>query len=98
MQLEQPKDKKMRGLLILLLVLVIVLIGAFAFNLIDINQTREARLPTVAVSGGQAPAYDVSTGKVELGTKPAPVDMPKVDVGTVRKTVDVPTVNVSKAN
>ena len=73
----------MRGVLILLLVVVIVMIGAFAFNLIDISQTREARLPTVAVSGGQAPAYDVSTGKVELGT--------------TRKTVDVPTVNVSKA-
>jgi len=86
----------MRVLLTLLVIVVIVLIGAFAFNLINISQTREGRLPHIAVSGGQAPTYDVKSAKVELGTKPASVDVPKVDVGTTRKTVNVPTMDVKK--
>ncbi|HWL47326.1 MAG TPA: hypothetical protein VNQ31_06375 [Sphingomonadaceae bacterium] len=85
----------MRILLTLLLVVVILLIGAFAFNLIDISQTREGRLPTVDIRGGQAPAYDVSTGAVKVGSKTTSVAVPRLD--TTRKTIEVPTVNVTEA-
>lgn len=85
----------MRILLTLLLVVVVLLIGAFAFNLIDINQTRGGKLPSIEVKGGEAPAYDVSTGAVNVGSKTTTVEVPRVD--TTRKTIDVPTVNVTKA-
>jgi hypothetical protein len=86
----------MRILLSLLLIVVILLIAAFAFNLIDINQTRKGELPNISVQGGQVPAYDVQTGSVNVGTTERSVDVPKID--TTRKTVEVPTVNVTQAH
>ncbi len=79
-------------------VAVLAIIAAFAFGLIDINQTREARAPEVSVSGGQAPAFDVDTAKVSVGTKTTDVTVPKVEVGTTKEAVKVPTVDVDKAN
>ena len=77
---------------------VLAVIAAFAFGLIDINQTREAKAPDVSVTGGQAPAFDVDTAKVNVGTKTTDVTVPKVDVGTTKEQVKVPTVDVDKAN
>jgi hypothetical protein len=87
----------MRALLIIVLVAVIVVIGAFAFGLVDINQTRSGRLPDVAVQGGQAPAFDVKTGDVAVGTTTRSVEVPKVSVGTGTEEVKLPTVEVKKA-
>jgi hypothetical protein len=87
----------MRGIIVAA-ILVLVVIAAFAFGLIDINQTKETKMPEVAVTGGQAPAFDVDTAKVDVGTKQTKVDVPKVDVGTTKATVDLPTVDVQKAN
>ena len=50
------------------------------------------------MSGGQAPAFDVDTAKVDVGTKKTDVTVPKVEVGTTSETVKVPTVDVQKAN
>ena len=86
----------MRAPLVLLLLVVVVLIGAFATGYIDINQTKMAQLPSIEVKGGQAPAFAVSTAKVEVGTKAKTVAVPKIDVGTKQETVAVPTVTVSK--
>jgi hypothetical protein len=79
-------------------VLVILVIAAFAFGLVDINQTKDAKLPEVAVQGGQAPAFNVDTAKVNVGTKQTSVEVPKVEVGTTKTEVEVPTVDVQKAN
>lgn len=71
--------------LFVILAIVALVVAAFAFGLIDIDQTKTAKLPDVKVetSGGQAPAFDVDTAKV--------------DVGTEKKTIEVPTLSVEKA-
>jgi len=82
---------------ILAIVAVVLVIAAFAFGLIDINQTKETKLPEVSVQGGQAPAFDVDTAKVDVGTKTTDVAVPNVDVSTKDVGVKVPTVDVQKA-
>lgn len=73
------------GWLIALLVVVALVVAAFAFGLVDVDQTKTAKLPDVKVetSGGQAPAFDVNTADVNVGTK--------------TETVEVPTVSIDKA-
>ncbi len=73
------------GWLVAILVIVAIVVAAFAFGFIDINQTKNAQLPNVKVetSGGQAPAFDVNTAKVDVGTK--------------TETIEVPTVSMQKA-
>ncbi len=83
--------------IIIAVVAVLAIIAAFAFGLVDINQTKEAKVPEVQVSGGQAPAFDVNTAKVDVGSKETSVTVPKVDVGTTQTSVTVPTVDVKKA-
>lgn len=87
----------MRGIVVAA-ILVVLVIAAFAFGLVDVSQTKETKLPEVAVKGGQAPAFDVDTAKVNVGTKETSVDVPKVDVGTTKADVELPTVDVQKAN
>ena len=84
--------------IIVAVIAVLAVIAAFAFGLIDINQTKSAQAPTVSVSGGQAPAFDVDTAKVSVGSKETAVTVPKVEVGTKQESVSVPTVDVKKAN
>ena len=83
--------------IVIAIIAILAIIAAFAFGLIDISQTREARLPDVSVQGGQAPAFDVSTAKVDIGSKHTDVTVPKVDVGTTKEQIKVPTVEVQKA-
>ena len=93
-------DQNKRGIgsgIIIAIIGAVLIAAAFAFGLIDFDQTKEAKLPEVAVQGGQAPAFDVDTAKVDVGTKSATVDVPKVDVSTEKVGVDVPTVDVEKA-
>ncbi len=87
----------MRGLIVAA-VIVVVVIAAFAFGLIDINQTKKTQLPDVAIEGGQAPAFDVDTADVDVGTKQESIKVPDVDVKTKDETIEVPTVSVNKAN
>lgn len=84
--------------IIVAIIAVLAIIAAFAFGLIDINQTKEMKAPDVSVSGGQAPAFDVDTAKVNVGTKTTDVSVPKVDIGTTKEAVKVPTISVDKAN
>jgi hypothetical protein len=62
---------------------IVVLIAAVATGLLDINQIRGAQAPTIAATGngvvakgGQTPAFDIETGSVAVGTKPANVVVP----------------------
>lgn len=84
--------------IIVAIIAVLAVVAAFAFGLIDINQTKEAELPKVSVQGGEAPAFDVDTAKVNVGTKSTDVTVPKVEVGTTKEEIKVPTVDVDKAN
>lgn len=77
----------MRPILLILILAVVVLIALLATGMININQTRPAEVPKVDVSsngitakGGQAPAFDVETGTVSVGTKPANVTVPAPSV------------------
>lgn len=63
----------MRGLILILILLVVAVIAAIATGFLNIDQTRGAEIPQVTVTdngvvakGGQAPAFDVDTGKVQV--------------------------------
>ena len=77
----------MRAILLILIVAVVIAIAAIGTGLVNINQTRSAEVPAVAANGagvtakgGQAPAFDVQTGSVTVGSKPATVKVPTVQV------------------
>ncbi|WP_037499084.1 hypothetical protein [Sphingomonas jaspsi] len=93
----------MRAIFVLLIVAVIGLIAAIQFGLINITQTQPATTPTVTAENGviraepgQAPAFDVETGTVGVGTREANVVVPQVEVTKGQATVKVPTVEVNK--
>lgn len=71
---------------------VLIAVGAAALYLVDLDQTKEARLPEVEVSteGGQMPAFDVEVADVDVGTEEKTVTVPGVDVETKTIEVEVP--------
>ena len=88
------------GWLIALLIIVALVVAAFAFKLINIDQTQSGSLPTVKVdtAGGSLPKFNVDTAKVDVGTKTTDVTVPTVEVGTKKAGIEVPTVHVEKAD
>ncbi|MDB5699951.1 MAG: hypothetical protein JWL66_150 [Sphingomonadales bacterium] len=86
----------MRAILGLLLVIVLAAIAAFALGFINIDKTKDGKLPAIRAEGGQLPGYQVSTGKLEVGTKSTTVDVP--NVGTHKEVIQTPTVGVKKAD
>ncbi len=93
----------MRAILLFLILVVVILIAAIASGFLDISQTRQGKVPRIESSDGQvraregqAPAFDVDTGSVELGTTTANVAVPKVEVSRDSATVPVPRVEVKK--
>lgn len=88
------------GWLIALLLVVGLVVAAFAFKLINIDQTASGALPTVKVdtAGGALPKFDVDTAKVDVGSKTTAITTPTVDVGTTKTEVEVPTLSVEKAD
>jgi flagellar basal body-associated protein FliL len=77
----------MRALIFILIVAIIVIIAAVATGFLNINQTREAKAPAVSATrngvtakGGEAPAFDVETGSVKVGSKETTVKVPAVVV------------------
>jgi hypothetical protein len=91
---------KNMGWLIALLIVVALVVAAFAFKLINIDQTQAGSLPTVKVdtAGGSLPKFNVDTAKVDVGTKTTDVTVPTVAVGTKKEGIDLPTVHVEKAD
>jgi hypothetical protein len=70
----------MRTLLAILGIVVLVVVVLMALGFINIDQTRTAQLPSVHVSGGQAPKFQANVGSVDVGTKTETVKVPTVDV------------------
>ena len=77
----------MRALLIILIIAVVAVLVAVGTGFLDINQTRDAKAPElsatrngVTAKGGQAPAFDVQTGSVKVGTKETKVKVPALVV------------------
>jgi hypothetical protein len=75
------------GLLALAVLILIILVWT---GFLSLEQTRQARLPSVDfnVQGGQLPAVAVDAKEVTIGTKQAEVP----------QSVDVPVVNVQDGN
>ena len=85
----------MRFILSMAVIVVLLLIGALSLGLLHVDQTQQAELPHISVSGGQAPKFNVDTAQVNVGTEKRSVEVPKID--TEKKAIDVPTVSVKKA-
>ena len=76
-----------RAILFILILAVVAVLIAIATGFLDISQTRPAKAPDLAVNGtavsakgGQTPTFDVETGSVAIGTRPANVAVPTVKV------------------
>ena len=78
----------MRTVLLVLIIAIVAVIAAVATGFVDIDQVRGAKAPEVAATGngitaagGQAPAFQVQTGSVRVGTQDANVKVPTLEVG-----------------
>lgn len=77
----------MRALLFILIIAVVAILIAVGTGFLNINQIRSARAPEISATrngvtakGGQAPAFDVETGSVKVGTREAKVKVPALVV------------------
>jgi hypothetical protein len=77
----------MRALILILIVVIVGVLIALGTGFLKLNQTRGAKAPEVSATrngvtakGGQAPAFDVETGSVKVGTKPTTVRVPALVV------------------
>jgi hypothetical protein len=77
----------MRAFILILVLIILAVIALIASGFLDINQIRGAKAPQlsathngVTAKGGQAPAFDVQTGSVKVGTKETTVRVPALEV------------------
>ena len=77
----------MRAILLVLILAIVALIVAIATGLINLNMTRTAQAPQISATGngvtakgGQAPAFDIETGSVKVGSKQTTVKVPTLGV------------------
>jgi hypothetical protein len=77
----------MRAILFILIIAVLLIIAAVATGFLNINQIRGAQAPDVSATnngvttrGGRAPAFDVETGSIKVGTQQTTVKVPSVKV------------------
>ena len=77
----------MRAVIFILIILVILALIAIWTGFVDINQIRGAKAPQISAThngitakGGQAPAFDVETGSVKVGTSQTTVKVPSLQV------------------
>jgi hypothetical protein len=101
---HQSGGSFMRALIFILILAVVAAIVAVSTGMVSVFQTRPATVPTVeardgkvAVRKGQAPAFDVQTGSVGVGSKEAQVPVPTVKIERGDKTVSVPAIEVRPA-
>jgi hypothetical protein len=77
----------MRAIILILILAILAVIAAVATGFLDINQVRGGKAPQISTThngitakGGQAPAFDVETGAVKVGTRESTVKVPSVEV------------------
>ena len=95
----------MRAFFFVLILAVVALIVLVQTGLVGVSQTRPAQLPSVSAQdgkivarGGTAPAFDVQTGSVGVGSRDAAVPLPKVTIGTQPGSVKLPAIEVRNAH
>jgi hypothetical protein len=76
-----------RAVLLIIILAIVAIILAVATGFLNINQIRGAQAPAVGASnngvtaqGGQAPAFEVETGSIKVGSKDANVKLPTIEV------------------
>jgi hypothetical protein len=89
----------MKPFLVAVGLVLLIALAAFGYFMIDVDQTKEAKLPDVdvQVEGGQLPEYEVETGSVEITTETKEVTVPDVDISATEKEITVPTLDVKPA-
>ena len=77
----------MRAVILVIIVGVIAVIAAMATGFLNVSQIRNAEAPKVTATsngvtakGGQAPAFDIETGSVKVGSTEAKVKVPSLVV------------------
>lgn len=77
----------MRAVIFILVVAILLVIAAVATGFLNISKIRGGQAPTVTATrngvtakGGHAPAFDVETGSVKVGTKETTVKVPTLEV------------------
>jgi len=72
--------------------IVVAGVAAAGLYLTDVDQTQEAKLPTidVQVENGQMPKFDVDVAGVGVSMKETEIEVPKVGVETKTIEVEVP--------
>ena len=77
----------MRAVIFILILVILVIVAGVSTGFLNISQIRSAKAPEVtatksgiAARGGQAPAFDVETGSVKVGTKETSVKVPTLEV------------------
>lgn len=90
----------MRAVIFILIVAVVVIIVAVASGFLDINVIRGAKAPDISATrngvtatGGQAPAFQVETGSVKVGSTQANVTVPTLKVQKPEQNQAAPTNN-----
>jgi len=68
----------MRALLVLVGIAALVVLAGMALGFIKLDQTQTASLPHL--EGGQAPKFEATVAKVNVGTENKTVEVPKIDV------------------
>jgi len=91
----------MRAILLILIIAVVALIAAVQIGLVDFRQTRALTPPTVRAADGKiitqpgrAPAFDVETGSIGVGTRDTRVPVPSIEVKRSEESVRLPSVEV----
>jgi hypothetical protein len=76
-----------RAVLLIVILAVAAVLAAIATGFLNINQIRGAEPPQVGATangvtaqGGQAPAFEVETGSIKVGSKDANVKLPTLEV------------------
>jgi len=90
----------MRALIVVLIIVILAILALVGSGFVRLNQTREAKAPEVSATrngvtatGGQAPAFDVATGSVKVGTKETTVKVPSLVVENAAKNQAQPVTN-----
>jgi hypothetical protein len=92
----------MRAVVFVLIVAVIIVIAAVATGYLNIDRIRGGQAPQVSATGngltakgGQAPAFDVETGSVKVGTKQTTVSVPTLELRKPDRNQAAPATNNS---
>ncbi len=93
----------MRAIFLVLIIAVVALIIAVLTGMVNFRQTEPAVAPGIAAENGkiiarpgQAPAFDIETGSIGIGTGNASIAVPKVEIKPGDTRISVPSVEVRR--